>query len=51
MVESGENTFDSYKKLTIKDAILMLKFPCEAFKNTIVNCFKHGWYMESDETI
>ena len=50
-VESGCNVFDSYKKLTIKDAVVWISFARhEITTSKIANCFKHAnWYWETKD--
>lgn len=45
-IESGNDVFQSYKRLTIKDAIIYIHFAWQDVSTeTIVNCFKHAkWY-------
>jgi len=52
-IESGEDAFDSYNRLTVKDAIIYIKFAWEEItKETIVNCFKHAkWYSEAENSL
>ncbi len=47
-IEQGQDTFEAYKNLTIKDAIIMLKLAWNDIKkDTIVNCFKHAKWIDN----
>ncbi len=50
-VEAGENLFQVYKNLTLKDAIIYLYFAWQQIsKTTIQNCFKHaGWFKKENQ--